>query len=30
MTDADLVINLGSRLAPQFAGHDFEAFQNAR
>jgi len=30
MTDADLVINFGSRLAPQFAGHDFEAFQNAK
>ena len=30
MTQSDLVINLGSRLAPQFAGHDFEAFKNAK
>lgn len=29
MTQCDLVINLGSRLAPQFVGHNFEAFKNA-
>lgn len=30
MHQSDLVINFGSRLAPQFAGHDFEAFKNAK
>jgi len=29
MTQSDLVISFGSRMAPQFAGHDFEAFKNA-
>ncbi len=29
MTQSDLVLNFGSRLAPQFAGHSFEAFKNA-
>ena len=30
MKQADIVINFGSRLAPQFVGHDFKAFENAR
>ena len=30
MTQSDLVINFGSRLAPQFVGHSFEAFKNAK
>jgi len=30
MNNSDLVINFGSRLAPQFIGHKFEAFQNAK
>jgi len=30
MTESDLVLNFGSRLAPQFVGHDFEAFKNAK
>ena len=30
MTQCDLVINFGSRLAPQFIGHNFEAFNNAK
>ena len=30
MTECDLVINFGSRLAPQFVGHNFEAFKNAK
>lgn len=30
MTQSDLVLNFGSRLAPQFAGHSFEAFKNAK
>ena len=29
MTQSDLVISFGSRMAPQFAGHNFEAFKNA-
>ena len=29
MTQSDLVISFGCRMAPQFAGHDFEAFKNA-
>jgi acetolactate synthase-1/2/3 large subunit len=30
MTNADLVISFGCRLAPQLAGHNFEAFCNAK
>ncbi len=30
MTQCDLVISLGCRMAPQFAGHEFEAFKNAK
>jgi acetolactate synthase-1/2/3 large subunit len=30
MTSSDLVISLGCRLAPQLAGHNFEAFLNAK
>jgi acetolactate synthase-1/2/3 large subunit len=30
MTNSDLVISLGCRLAPQLAGHNFEAFCNAK
>ncbi len=30
MNQSDLVLNFGSRLAPQFAGHDFEAFEKAK
>lgn len=30
MTQSDLVLNFGSRLAPQFVGHSFEAFKNAK
>ena len=30
MNQTDLVLNFGSRLAPQFAGHDFEAFEKAK
>ena len=30
MRNADLVISLGCRLAPQFVGHDFSAFKNAK
>ena len=30
MTQADLILNFGSRLAPQFVGHSFEAFKNAK
>ena len=30
MTRSDLVISLGCRMAPQFAGHEFEAFKNAK
>ena len=30
MQNADLVISLGCRFAPQFVGHDFSAFKNAK
>ena len=30
MTQSDLVLNFGSRLAPQFVGHSFEAFKRAK
>ena len=30
MNSCDLVISLGCRLAPQFVGHDFSAFKNAK
>ena len=30
MQNADLVISLGCRFAPQFVGHDFSAFRNAK
>jgi len=30
MTQSDLIISLGCRMAPQFAGHNFEAFKNAK
>ena len=30
MGNADLVISLGCRFAPQFVGHDFSAFKNAK
>jgi acetolactate synthase-1/2/3 large subunit len=30
MTQSDLVISFGCRMAPQFAGHEFEAFKNAK
>lgn len=30
MAQSDLVLNFGSRLAPQFMGHSFEAFKNAK
>ena len=30
MTQCDLVINFGSRLAPQFIGHNFDAFNKAK
>ena len=30
MTQSDLVLNFGSRLAPQFVGHNYEAFKNAK
>ena len=30
MNQSDLVFNFGSRLAPQFVGHDFSAFKNAK
>ena len=29
MNSSDLVISLGSRLAPQFVGHDFDVFKNS-
>jgi len=30
MNQSDLVLSLGCRLAPQFVGHDFNAFNNAK
>jgi acetolactate synthase-1/2/3 large subunit len=30
MTSADLILSLGCRLSPQLAGHNFEAFSNAK
>ena len=30
MNSCDLVLSLGCRLAPQFVGHDFSAFKNAK
>ena len=30
MNQSDFVLNFGSRLAPQFVGHDFLAFKNAK
>ena len=30
MTKSDLVLSFGCRMAPQFVGHEFEAFKNAK